>query len=67
MPLFICQKCGCIENTALGHYWGHKEKLCSECDTGKWHGAFKKEKFNPKKWEIESGDFINQITSKIKI
>lgn len=42
MPLFICENCGCIENTALGHYWGRKhlkfkdekmngKALCSEC------------------------------------
>lgn len=41
MPLFVCDKCGCVENTALGHYWtkGFKEfkntewenALCSEC------------------------------------
>jgi hypothetical protein len=21
MSLFVCAKCECIENTALGHYW----------------------------------------------
>jgi hypothetical protein len=47
MGLFKCSKCNCIENTALGHYWGsdrsegydwdesNKEfkgkPLCSEC------------------------------------
>lgn len=51
MPIFRCSKCGCIENTALCHYWWevHEEKkppLCSECDPtiGKWHGAFEREK-----------------------
>ena len=61
MPLFVCQKCKCIENSALGSYWGQKKKLCSECKTGKWHGRFKKEKFNPKKWKMERGDFIKEI------
>ena len=42
MPLFCCQKCGCIENTALGQYWTSEEKLCSECATGEWHDAFPK-------------------------
>jgi hypothetical protein len=60
MPLFICEKCQTIENTALGHYWGEKEKLCSECAFGKWHGRFPKEKFDPKKWEVECGDFIKE-------
>jgi hypothetical protein len=47
MGLFICAKCNCVENTALGHYWSRNnvslklsdnmkqyEKgaaLCSEC------------------------------------
>jgi len=26
----------------LGNYWGEDEKICSECDTGIWHGKFKK-------------------------
>jgi hypothetical protein len=46
MPLFRCDKCGCIENTALGNYWmphlEGKPALCSECDTGTWHGKFDK-------------------------
>jgi len=49
MSLFICSKCGCVENTALCLYWiGNKDKpLCSECDPkiNKWHGIFKKEKW----------------------
>ena len=46
MPCFVCEKCGCIDNTATGHYWSRgsvmfKEglllpelvgkPLCSEC------------------------------------
>jgi hypothetical protein len=44
MGIFVCDKCGCMENTALGLYWtkdrydmfypeDHKigEALCSEC------------------------------------
>ncbi len=46
MPLFNCAKCGVVENTACGHYWGRTmvkfeegalppelvgEPLCSEC------------------------------------
>ena len=39
MSLFVCDKCHCIENTALGRYWsrnleGVRERgkaLCSEC------------------------------------
>ena len=34
MSLFICEKCKCIENTALCGYWWKENKpaLCSECD-----------------------------------
>jgi hypothetical protein len=42
MSLFMCQKCGCVENTATGDYWGSDVKQCSECATGKWHGRFGK-------------------------
>lgn len=49
MPLFICEKCGTIENTAVGHYWPvfaeHKPVLCSECHSGKWHGLFEKRNY----------------------
>lgn len=41
MPLFVCDICECVENTALGHYWGRDQgyfgpelkgkALCSEC------------------------------------
>ena len=41
MPLFVCDVCECVENTALGHYWGRGQNffgpelkgkaLCSEC------------------------------------
>lgn len=48
MPLFICKKCGCIENTATSCYWSlstakkwseellpfkGENHLCSECAT----------------------------------
>ncbi len=42
MPLFVCENCLCIENTALGHFWSRRwlkfkdskfdgKALCSEC------------------------------------
>lgn len=52
MPLYMCSKCGSVENTALGGYWAQQMKafeanqkhapLCSECDPeiGTWHGQF---------------------------
>ena len=42
MSLYQCEKCGCCENTALGHYWGEDTRLCSECYSGVWHDSFKK-------------------------
>lgn len=41
MPLYCCEDCGCVENTALGFYWLRTselwpeefrgKQLCSEC------------------------------------
>jgi len=41
MPLYRCEKCGCVENTASGHFYGRDEEgwpidvrgkaLCSAC------------------------------------
>ena len=46
MSVYICEKCGCIENTSLGGYWKNalrkEPKMCSECNTGVWHNEFPK-------------------------
>ncbi len=46
MSIYICEKCGCIENTSLGGYWKNclrkEPKACSECNTGEWHNEFEK-------------------------
>lgn len=46
MGCYICEKCGTIDNTAIGGYWrniANKEiPKCSECNYGKWHGKFEK-------------------------
>ena len=57
MPLFKCEGCGCVENTALSNFWTRginwttgepvipkPPALCSECDPaiGTWHGEFPK-------------------------
>lgn len=78
MPCYVCEKCGCIDNTALGgNYWSfarisfinhhrkHKEAvekqkdyipaLCCECNTGQWHGHFKKLKV----WENDY--YLNHV------
>jgi len=51
MGAFVCDKCGCLENTALSNYWTREEgspALCSACDPeiGKWHGAFLRRKWD---------------------
>ena len=60
MPLFKCEKCGVIENTALSMCsWGAKKKLCSQCCPAqkKWHGRF------PREFKMSKGeeDFFNKI------
>ncbi|HLH92043.1 MAG TPA: hypothetical protein VKX28_26725 [Xanthobacteraceae bacterium] len=56
MPLFMCTKCGCVDNTALAEYWNQErdwlaatanavarprfEPQCSQCLTSRWHGQF---------------------------
>lgn len=52
MPLFVCDKCNIVENTALSNYWMRKNKnecLCSQCDPEikKWHNKFSRIKYNP--------------------
>lgn len=51
MPLFVCDRCGYIENTATSLYWSKKEnelKLCLECETGMHHCQFVKRKWDGK-------------------
>jgi hypothetical protein len=46
MGAFVCDSCGCIENTALGYFWsrGHglydsdidRKAMCSECMPQVW-------------------------------
>jgi hypothetical protein len=52
MPIFVCEKCGICDNTALTRFWVREKgepALCSKCDPkiGKWHGCFERKK--PKK------------------
>lgn len=46
MSIYICERCGTIENTVLGGYWenilNNEIPKCSECNYGKWHGEFPK-------------------------
>lgn len=45
MPLFVCEKCNTIDNTACGgNYWYHPDEQikCCECHTGQWHNRFPK-------------------------
>lgn len=48
MPLYECENCHAVDNTAIGNFWEqlleNKPRLCTECDPsiGKWHGKFDK-------------------------
>ena len=51
MPLFVCSKCGCIDNTACdGNFWDvyTNNPLCTECNGYKWHNYFPKKKATEK-------------------
>lgn len=66
MPLFVCRKCNCVDNTALTGYWHkameRKPALCSECDPeiGKWHGEFPKT--NAAGWLVGEDGFVWQLS-----
>ena len=69
MSLFVCEECGCIENTALGHWWSRNEKrmwpdekdrraLCSE------HGPKKYNDGTPTKFGKWHGKFPKELARK---
>lgn len=52
MPLFVCDQCRAVESTATSTFSrqrqeraeGKRDKLlCSECESGSWHGLFPKQ------------------------
>lgn len=54
MSLFVCDLCGCVDNTALGHFWGRNsdmfadkslkgKALCSECSPAEFKDGSKHE------------------------
>jgi hypothetical protein len=56
VSLFVCEECGCIENTALSNFWlrehgltQDKRALCTACDPtiNEWHGTFPRRKYDP--------------------
>lgn len=61
MPLFKCDRCNCIDNTALGGSYWFRERtggaFCSECYTGKWHGRFEKKTPEELGYVIERENF----------
>jgi len=65
MSLFVCSnpRCKAVENTATSPYWQlsmeKKPVLCSECGWGKWHGRFKKTRWNGIFWKyVRGGRFV---------
>lgn len=72
MSCYICTKCGCIDNTAVGGYYKNRRHnepvLCSECNFGKWHNRFEKKhwtsygKDNLLRMEVENAsDFFENF------
>jgi hypothetical protein len=65
VSLFVCDNCGCVENTAISLYWVRdvgEKALCSECDPKikKWHNFFPK-----KKWDGKSEVINRKINPQI--
>lgn len=65
MSLFVCSKCGCIENTATSNYWDFEpiaSALCSECDLriGRWHGRFPKQTVEQAGMVMRNGEPITR-------
>jgi len=62
MALFPCSKCGCVEDTALCHFWSARLRqmptVCSACDPtiGKWHGEFPREP--ARHWTYDERGFL---------
>lgn len=57
MPLFECERCGVVDNTALSDFWDRQwddlSQLCSLCGKGEWHGEFPRELASEFKGRIE--------------
>jgi len=55
MPLFVCDECNSVDNTATSHYWqshmAGTPALCSACDpkSGRWHDIFERETWDGKR------------------
>ena len=70
MPIFKCETCGAVDNTACTNYWrrdkpylGGKEGTpaqCSECDPkiGKWHGLFPKQNATKEGYLLGNDGFL---------
>lgn len=62
MPIFACDKCGVIDNTALTRYWLRNggPAFCSQCDPviKRWHGAFDRVNANKAGYWIGEDGFL---------
>jgi hypothetical protein len=62
MSYFPCSECGCVEDTALCHYWSARLRqlppLCSACDPkiARWHGQFPRER--AENWVRDERGFV---------
>jgi hypothetical protein len=70
MSYFKCSECGCVEDTALCHFWAARVRkspaLCSACDPklGRWHGEFPRE--SAKNWFGDKRGFLLWNKSEIE-
>ena len=64
MPLFICDKCGCVDNTAMSgnnfYDFEDETQLCTECYSGEWHNEFPKRKAEEFSKEYPNEKFIDK-------
>ena len=64
MSLFVCARCGSIDNSATSPYWMTKDApsgpLCSACGWGLWHNKFKRQKYNWLFWRYYSDRYVEE-------
>lgn len=62
MSLFICSKCGTVENSSLVSNPINGPLICSGCKTGIWHGQFEQQEPTQEEIEIASYSAYCYIT-----
>lgn len=47
MTFFVCDQCGCVEDSSLTMGFVGPGGQCSECHDGEWHHVFDKVQYDP--------------------